>query len=155
MKKIVFIALVALSISTAYAKDKGPKIELNDDTVLVDKKPVFILETQNKKKGALTDYAVKDLNGTKLLYLTINFYSYNFGYNASGAPSFNTVTYFEVTFSDSEQKAEFKHYRQPKLAEFLVDSGLIESGKIAKDKEEEFILENGTEFSEIRKLRKQ
>ena len=151
MKKIVFIALVALSITTSYAKDKVPKIEVKDDTVMVDKKAVFILA--QFKNGSAVNYFVKDLSGTKLLFLQENDYvntnrpNPNYSKFPNG-PRYLSTYYFEVTFLESKEKAEIEYFKQSKLAEFIVKSGLIVDGKITKDKEEEFILINGNKFSE-------
>ncbi|MBK6276575.1 MAG: hypothetical protein IPF58_18665 [Saprospirales bacterium] len=63
-------------------------------------------------------------------------------------PRYLSTYYFEVTFLESKEKAEIEYFKQSKLAEFIVKSGLIVDGKITKDKEEEFILINGNKFSE-------
>ena len=55
---------------------------------------------------------------------------------------------FDSLLVSGDSKAEIEYFKQSKLAEFIVKSGLIVDGKITKDKEEEFILINGNKFSE-------
>ncbi|MFN8281587.1 MAG: hypothetical protein U0U67_00130 [Chitinophagales bacterium] len=156
--RTIFILLFVFSTIVTLAKNKGSKVDLNNDTVTVDNKPVFVLEKH--KEGTMSDYYVVDLNGNKLMFLKANFYVKEFKLNPTNTrppslPTYKTVAYFEITFLESKQKTEIRHYIQSSLAKFLVKSGLIADGKIVKDIEEEFILENGNRFSEERKYYQQ
>lgn len=148
MKKIILLALIALSVVTSYAKDKKAGVEIKDDSVLVDGKASFIFEKIKYLPGTF-NYFVKDLSGKKLAFL--KFYSYKDPKEISSANPNGNVNYYEVTFLESNQKAEIPVYaRQIKMAELLVRQNLIQDGTITEESEQEFILVNGNAYSQKR-----
>jgi hypothetical protein len=149
MKKLLLLAIITLSIVTSYAKDKGPKITVEDDTVFIDKKAIFILSEIKKAKFETKDYFLKDLSGKKIALLQSDCYedptSLNPYYGKSpSAPKYNNSCYTKITFLESKNTADFNYYhKKVKLAEFLVECGLVKNGAIAQEDEEEFILIHG------------
>lgn len=147
MKKILFAALIASSIVTSYAKDKV-SVDIKDDTVFVNEKASFIFEKTKYLPGTF-NYFVKDLSGKKLAFLKFN--DYNDPKERSSSNPDGRETYYEVTFLESNNKAEIPAYaRQIKMAEFLVKQNLVQNGTISKESEQEFLLVNGTPYSQKR-----
>lgn len=154
MKKLLLLTIITLNIAISHAKDKGPKITVDDDTVYVDKKATFILSEIKKAKFETKDYFLKDLSGKKIALLQSYCYedptSLNpyYGKYAS-APRYNNSCYTKITFLESKNTADFAYYfKQIKLAEFLLECGLVKNGTIAKEDEEEFILIHGNKNEE-------
>jgi len=144
---IIFLHFTATII--LQAKDKHPKIDIIDDTVTVDNKPSFILSPIKKPKFEAKDYYIKDLTGNKLALIASDCYSdptkpnpnrYKYPY---ADPYLNTC-FSTITFLDDKKSADFRFYlKQSKLAEFLIESGLIKNGRISPEDKDEFILING------------
>ena len=147
MRLIIIISILVCCIN-AFSKDKKAAVEMKEDTVMVDGKASFIFEKIKYLPGTF-NYFVKDLNGKKLAFL--KFYDFNDPKEISSANPKGRVTYYEVTFLKSQQKAETPAFaRQIKMAELLVKQNLIQNGTITEDAEAEFILVNGTPFSKQR-----
>ena len=147
MKNILFTAILFLGIHSMNAKDKTD-IDIKDDSVLVDGKASFIFEKIKYMPGTF-NYYVQDLTGKKLAFL--KFYDYYDYKEISNANPKGRVTYYEVTFLESGQKAEIPAFaRQVKMAEVLVKQQLIQNGTITKESEQEFILVNGMPYSKKR-----
>lgn len=145
MKKLLLLTIITLSIVTSYAKDKKPEVDIKEDTVLVDGKASFIFEKVKYTPGVF-NYFVKDLTGKKLAFL--KFYSFKDTKEISSSNPNGNVNYYEVTFMESNQKAEIPIYaRQIKMAEFLVRQNLIQNGTITADSEQEFIMVNGNPYT--------
>lgn len=145
MKQFLLIALFAICITTSYAKDKKVDVDIKEDTVFVDGKASFIFEKMKYLPGTF-NYFVKDLANKKLAFL--KFYDFNDPKEISSANPKGRVTYYEVTFLESKQKAEIPAYaRQVKMAEILVKQNLIIDGTITEESEQEFILINGNPYS--------
>lgn len=145
MRNFVFVLFLAISVSTSFAKDKKPEVELKEDTVLVDKKAEFIFEKIKYSPGVF-NYFIKDLSGKKLAFL--KFYNFKDPKEISSANPDGNVNYYEVTFLESNQKAEILFYpRHIKMAEFIVKQNLVKDGNISEEAEQEFILVNGNAYS--------
>jgi hypothetical protein len=155
MKKITFILLMMLGIVISYGKDKKPKYEIEDDTVYFDKKSIFILESLKKSKFDSKDYYLKDLQGNKLALIQSDCYTDPTRPTTvdrskfPSSPPYLTSCYNTITFLNSKKVADFSyHYKQVKLAEFLVECGLVKNGTISQVDEDEFILINGNKNAE-------
>jgi hypothetical protein len=147
MKNILFAVILFMGIHSMQAKDKT-EIDIKDDSVLVNGKVAFLFEKIKYLPGTF-NYFVKDLSGKKLAFL--KFYDYNDYKEISSANPKGRVTYYEVTFLESGQKAEIPAFaRQLKMAELLVKQNLVQDGTISKESEQEFILVNGTPYSKKR-----
>ena len=121
---------------------------MKEDTVLVSGKVEFLFEKVKYLPGTF-NYFVKDLRGKKLAFL--KFYDYNDPKEISSANPKGRITYYEVTFLESSQKAEIPAFaRQAKMAELLAKQNLVQNGIISKESEQEFILVNGTPYSKKR-----
>jgi len=145
MKKLLLIAFLTIGAISSYAKDKGPKIDVNNDTVTVDGKNVFILETVKAGMG-IRNFFIENLAGKKLAFL--KFESYKDPKEVSSANPNGNVNYFHITFLESKQTAEIRYYvKQNKLAEFLLEQKLVQDGVITEEAEQEFILINGNSYS--------
>ncbi len=148
MKNICLLLFSLFCFVTIQAKDKGPKVDMNGDTVTVDGKNAFIFEKVKPMPGVF-NYFIKSLAGKKLAYL--KFQDYNDPKEISSANPNGRQTYFEVTFLESNQIAEIPAFaRQIKMAEFIVKQNLVKDGDISADAEQEFILVNGREYSRKR-----
>ena len=147
MKNILFAVILFLGMHSIQAKDKT-EVDIKDDSVLVDGKASFIFEKIKYMPGTF-NYYVKDLSGKKLAFL--KFYDYNDYKEISSANPKGRVTYYEVTFLGSGQKAEIPAFaRQVKMAEILVKQNLVQNGAISNESEQEFIMVNGTPYSKKR-----
>ncbi len=145
MKQFLLMMLFAMCITTSYAKDKGPKVDVNNDTVTVDGKNVFILEPMKAGLG-IRNYFIKDLSGKKLAFLKYESYK-DPKEISSGNPNGN-VTYLQYTFLESKQTAETRYFlKQNNLAEFLIEQKLVQDGVITEEAEQEFILVNGNPYT--------
>ncbi len=150
MKKITFILLMMLGLSFSYGKDKGPKVDVSEDTVSVDGKNVFILEKVKGSMPGIRNYFIEELNGKKLAI--IKYEEYKDQKEVKSANPNGNVNYYQITFMESKQTAEFLFYlKQNKLAEFLVEQNLIKDGTISEDSENEFVLVNGNPYAMKRK----
>ncbi len=128
MKNILFAVILFLGMHSIQAKDKT-EVDIKDDSVLVDGKASFIFEKIKYMPGTF-NYYVKDLSGKKLAFL--KFYDYNDYKEISSANPKGRVTYYEVTFLGSGQKAEIPAFaRQVKMAEILVKQNLVQNGAIS------------------------
>lgn len=146
MKKLLLLAIITLSLAISYAKDKKPDIDMKDDTVLVDGKPVYILERVKSNTPTISNFYVKELNGKKLAFLQYNSYTdanLISQYNRNGS-----VQYYLITFLESKQTAEIRYViRYKSMAAYLLETKLIQNGTITKEAEDEYVLTNGHTFS--------
>lgn len=150
MKKITFILLMMVGLSVSYAKDKGPKVDVKDDTVTIDDKSVFILEKVKGSNPGVRNYFIEELNGKKLAF--IKYESYKDPKEVESANPEGNVNYYQITFIESKQTAEIRFYlKVNKLAEFLLEQKLIQNGTISEESENEFILVNGNPYAMKRK----
>lgn len=134
MKQFLLVILFVLSIASSYGKDKGPKVDIKEDTILVDGKPNFVLEKVKSNFPPISNFYIKELNGKKLAFIQ---YNDKYGEN-----------YYVFTFLESKQTAETRYIiRYKSVAEYLLESKLVQNGTITKESEDEFILVNGNSFS--------
>lgn len=148
MKKIILLLSLFVSITMVQAKDKGPKVDMNGDTVTVDGVNQFIFEKIKPVPG-IYNYYIKSLDGKKLAFL--KFQDYHDPKEISSANPNGRVSYYEVTFLESNQIAEIMVYaRQIKMAEYIVKLNLVKNGEITPEAEQEFIMVNGREYSRKR-----
>ncbi|MDB5229143.1 MAG: hypothetical protein JWN78_3336 [Bacteroidota bacterium] len=148
MKKMFLIALMTFCAS-AFSKEVKHKVDVKDDTVIVDEKPWFILEKLKAGFGT-ANYYLKDLTGKKLAYLKMESYKdpkeVDYKYNPDGV-----VKYYIITFLEDEQTSEMPAYaRQSKIAEHLVKMELMPNGVLTDDTEHEFILVSGHSYQQKR-----
>lgn len=146
MKKFLLMMLLAIGITTTYAKDKKPEVDMKEDTVLVDGKPEYILERIKSNTPTVSNFYVKELNGKKLAFLQYNSYTdpnLISQYNRTG-----NVSYYVITFLESKQTAEIRYViRYKSMAAYLIETKLIQNGTITKEAEDEYVLVNGHTFS--------
>ena len=153
MKQFLLMMLFALSMASSYAKDKKPKIDVNEDTVTVDKVNVFILEKIKANAGTRNFY-LKDLQGKKLALIQSDCYEDPTSpnpnrYKYTSAPAYLNSCYYSITFIGSKKTSDFSFYqKESRLAEFLMESGLVKNGTIAQEDEDEFILIHGNKNAE-------
>ena len=156
MKNLLLLILFTACIATSFAKDKKAKIDIVDDTVKVEGKSVFILETIKKPKFEYKDYFLKGLDGKKAALLIAECYDdptrpnpdrYKYKY----ASEYLSTCYYSITFLGTKKISDFPiYFKQIRLAEFLVDAELVKDGIITADAEDEFILIHGNRNAEER-----
>lgn len=145
MKNVLLILLFIYTAAVSFSKDKKSAVELREDTVYVEGSSLFIMEKLKPFPGFF-NYFIKNLKGDKLAFLKFNEY-YDPKEISSANPK-GRVTYYEVTFIESNQKAEIPAFaRQIKIAEFLTNQHLLSAEGISAEAEQEFILVNGNPFS--------
>jgi hypothetical protein len=148
MKKTSAILLLLLIISLSFSKENKHKVSIDEDTVSVDGKPLFLITKFKGSVGSI-NYFVKDLQNKKLVFLQSN--SYKDPKEVSSSNPTGNVVYFEVTFMESGAKAEIPLFmRQSKVAEFLVREELMPDGILTEESEKQFILVNGQPYSKKR-----
>ena len=148
LKKIILTVLIGLPILLNAQK---LKIEYDDKTnnVSVNGEISFKIERFDCGFGMVDcHFDVHDLDGNKVI--RINYRQFNSPVERKAANPDGIVRYYEFIFLDSKQKAEIKYVgiSSKKLANSIVTNKLIENGKLDKKAVDEFILINGTPFSE-------
>jgi hypothetical protein len=139
MKSLVF----TLSIFFVFAAN-AQKVTFNEDTVLVDEVPQFILI---KGKGMSFDFSVKNLKGEDLFFM--QFLDFNNPNKISNANPKGRVTYFEFTFFNDKQKCEHIGASTKKgIAKLIVEQNLVKDQQVNQEAENKFVLINGMKFSE-------
>jgi hypothetical protein len=123
------------------------KVDLEDNTVLVDGKPLLRYE----KKGctlfsAICIYNISDIAGKKEIIIQSGSYQVGGITSAKGR-----VQFYQIVFLDSEKKAEIKFSFGTKyLMKILVKAKLFENGVLNQKAVNEFVLLHGTPFSDYR-----
>ena len=138
MKKTIFILLMMFGFFISFGKDKGPKIEVINDTVFIEGKSICLFE--KTKANGLRSFYLKDLENNKIAFFQeLENYRHFENYNY----------YYEITFIKSISKAEIPADGKPKTTiKYLIDYGLIADGKITDESEKEFVLIVGQKYSQ-------
>ncbi len=154
MKNALILVSLFLGLNSIQAKDKKPKVDVADDTVTIDEKASFILDPIKKAKFEAREYFLKDLSGKKLALIQSDCYDdptrpnpdrYKYPY----ASQYLNTCFSTITFLSDKKVADFNYYhKQVKLAEFLIESGLIKNGSVSAEDEDEFVMVNGTKNTE-------
>jgi hypothetical protein len=144
MKRIL-LAVFLLINAGAFSQ----KIESTDEKIMVDGKEYASYTKDGCKTFSQTcKVELSDLFGSKeliVMYRNFNDYSKVEAANPKG-----NVNYYEFIFLKSKKKAEipFPGVKLSKLFKEIVKAGLFKDGKIDQNAIEEFILVNGTAFSD-------
>ena len=148
MKHLLFLATLLFGIS-AYAQD----IEYDKKTfeVTADGTHVFSIERECDH-GTNCRFHVSDVNGKEVLL--IRYQMFNSLVERSQANPNGTVRYLEFIFLESEKKAEYdSSVINPKqVAKLVHKNGLFVNGELDATAVDQFVLINGTKFSERVKL---
>lgn len=93
-------------------------------------------------------FEVFDLSGKKVM--RINYLSFNSPVEVTKNNPKGTVNYLEFIFIESEKKAEysFAPIHPKRVAAIILSNKLIQNGELNQEAMDEFILVNGTRFSE-------
>lgn len=145
MKYLLLVTLVLLSTSVLFAQK--PKYNKKRNEVTVDGEHVFnIIRTCDNGQNCRFD--VFDLSGNKVM--RINFLSFKSPVEVTTSNPTGNVDYLEFIFLESEQKAEYSiaPIHPKRVAAIIVSNGLIQNGELNEEAVNEFILTNGTRFSE-------
>lgn len=144
MKAVLFTLSFLLAFVASAQKQK---VSFNEDTVLVDEVPQFILI---KGKGMSFDFSVKNLKGEDLFFM--QFLEFNNPNKINNANPKGRVTYFEFTFFNDKQKCENIGASTKKgIAKMIVENNLVLDQKVNQEAENKFVLVNGMKFSEEKK----
>lgn len=140
--------LITFSIlfSTALFAQKQ-KITVDEDTIKVDGTSYAIIE---KKSGMVYDFTIKSMSGTPLMYW--QFQEFNNPNKVSSSNPHGRVTYFQVTFFNDKQQCEANPVATKKgIAKMIVESELISNQLINQEAENNFVLIQGSKFSDEKK----
>lgn len=141
MKKLLPFLLLLL-VSPVFAQKQ--KVDFDNDTIFVNKAPYATLIKSAGTTGS--DLSLRTLDGKEQIFFKFLEYSHPSKAN-SGNPT-GRIIYFEVTFFNDGQKCEIRHYAsKKKLAEFIVENGLISGNTVDAEAEKRFVMVNGKTFS--------
>lgn len=140
--KTAFLTAILFVFITQF--NFAQKIKFDGDTVLVDGNKAFILDMVS---ASSFNFKLKTLDGKQVAFLQFNDF-----YDTQEISSSNTkgrVTYFEVTFLESELKCEMPNVGLKKqIAKYINESELIQN-QLANDKAiKDFVLIHGMKFTE-------
>lgn len=145
--KQLLTALLFIS-SVAAAQD----VDVKDNAVLADGITFLRYEKEGCKMFSSTCvYNISDTAGKKEIVIQGKWYN-DWAERKQSNPE-GKVAYYEVVFLASGKKAELKHMgigSEKKLMKTLVKAKLFENGQLNQKAVDEFVLVNGTPFSERR-----
>lgn len=145
MKHLLFTAMLLLVSGSILAQKTTHDKKTNE--VAVDGEHVFNL-VRTCDNGQNCRFDVFDLSGKKVI--RINFLSFKSPVEITKSNPNGTVNYLEFIFLDSERKAEYSvaPIHPKRVAAIIVNNQLIQDGVLNEAAMNEFILTNGTRFSE-------
>lgn len=144
MKHTLFALFVAFS-ATLFAQKQ--KITVDEDTIKVDGTAYAIIE---KKSGMTYDFTIKSMTGTPLMYW--QFQEFNNPNKVNNSNPHGRVTYFQITFFNDKQQCEASPVATKKgIAKMIVESELISNQGINQEAENNFVLIQGSKFTEEKK----
>lgn len=139
----LFILLTSITSLLA----QKPKYDKKTNEVSVEGEHVFnIIRTCDFGQNCRFD--VYDLAEERVM--RINFLSFKSPVEVSSSNPTGNVDYLEFIFLESGKKAEYSiaPIHPKRVAAIIVSNNLIEEGKLNEEAVDEFILTNGTRFSE-------
>jgi hypothetical protein len=146
MKNLLLLSLILIP---SFLSAQKPKYDEKTRIVSLDGKDQFKLDRTGCGFGMVDcHYDVYDLEDKKLF--RINFREFNSPVEVSSSNPKGRVTYFEFVFLASRQKAEVEEagLKQERVAKLILANNLVRDGKLNELAVDEFILVNGTRFSE-------
>jgi len=149
MKKIVLIIQIIIASFIVNAQKAEIKHDDKTNQVTVNGVISFKIERLECGFGMLDcHFDVFDIDGNKVI--RINYREFNSPVEISSSNPKGTVRYYEFIFLESKQKAEIKYagISSEKVAKRIVSGNLIVNGKLDIKAVDEFVLTNGTPFSE-------
>jgi hypothetical protein len=145
MKYTLILIIILTSTSVLFAQK--PKYDKKTNEVSVAGEHVFnIIRTCYNGQDCYFD--VFDLSGKKVI--RINFLSFRSPVEVTNNNPTGNVDYLEFIFLDSGKKAEssIAPFHPKRVAAIIVNNNLIINGELNEEAMDEFILTNGTRFSE-------
>ena len=145
MKYTTFICFILFAANFTFAQK--PTYDKKTNEVSVEGEHVFnIIRTCDY--GQNCRFEVFDLSGKKVM--RINFLSFNSPVEVTKNNPRGNVDYLEFIFLESGQKAEysFAPIHPKRVAAIILSNKLIQNGELNQEAMDEFILVNGTRFSE-------
>ncbi len=144
MKKVVLFILLIANCKIVSAQ----KVSVNDGLIKVDNNAYAKIQ---KAKGLSVDFTISSINSEELIFF--KFREFNNPNKVTKSNPKGRVTYYEITFLKSGSKCEMDCNSTKKaVAKVVVENKLIAENKINVESERNFILKNGTRFSEERKV---
>ncbi len=146
---LLLLVLFGSLFSSAQKTKLDVKYDRDSSMVSIDGVRSFKMEKIDCGFGMVDcHFDVFDLEGNKLI--RINFRSFKSPVEVSKYNKDGTVSYYEFIFLESKQKAEiaFMSINSEKLARSILSNKLMVDGKLNHSAVEEFILVNGTPFSD-------
>lgn len=141
MKKVI-LATILLIVCTQF--NFAQKIKFDGDTVLVDGNKAFILDMVS---ASSFNFKLKTLDGKQVAFLQFNDF-YDTQEISSSNPK-GRVTYFEVTFLESELKCEMPNVGLKKqIAKYINESEIIRDNVVNEKAIQDFVLIHGMKFTE-------
>lgn len=140
---IVFV--VSLTVSSSVFAQKQ-KVEITkEDICTADGTPVFkLFKTPSNTIPGYKDAILADLAGHKLAIFQTNELP-------NPAMSTGKEPYYEVTFLATGAKCEIRWFmKMEKLAENILEAGLVKNGELDDQAAQEFIIINGTKYTQRR-----
>lgn len=149
MSRLFFILAMTVTFYSATAQ----KIEVKKDKVLSNNKTYLLFEKDGCStfSGSNCTYFISDTSGNR--EIVINYRTYQDPLKRSELNTTGIVNYFEVVFLKSRQKAEVEASTfkvEKTLMTKLVKGKLFEKGALNEEAVDDFVLVNGTEFSNRR-----
>jgi hypothetical protein len=144
MKKIL-IGLMFFYSSSLLAQD----VSYEKDKIFVDDKEYATMEKTGCKAFSVEcRYDLLNFSGSKEIVIVLR--DYKDPREITTANKDGRVLYFEFVFLRSKQKAEiaFTGLKSEKLAKVIVKAKLFKDGQLDEKAVDEFVLINGTKFSE-------
>jgi hypothetical protein len=150
MKRILFCALFLFPLMTI-----AQKVKHNDKTNEMTADGVTVFKIERTGCGfAMSDchFDVYDMEGNKVLRVNYREFKSPVERNASNPEGI--VRYYEFIFLKSGKKAEIGHMgmKEEKVAKSIIKNKLFAEGKLDDKAVDEFVLVQGTRYSERVKL---
>jgi hypothetical protein len=142
--RILFLLLV---LTSSIARAQKPTYDKKTNEVSLEGEHVFNI-IRTCEYGQNCRFEVFDLSGKKVM--RINYLSFNSLVEVTKNNPKGTVNYLEFIFLESGKKAEysFAPIHQKRVAAIILSNKLIQNGELNQEAMDEFILVNGTRFSE-------
>lgn len=145
MKHFTLVIFLAFVANFTFAQK--PTYDKKTNEVALEGEHIFnIIRTCDY--GQNCRFEVFDLAGKKVM--RINFLSFKSPVEVSKSNPSGNVNYLEFIFLESQQKAEYSiaPIHPKRVAAIIVSNNLIQNGELNEAAMNEFILANGTRFSE-------